>query len=252
MNLCYTTFSIVARDPSTGQLGIAIASRPVCVGSLCPVIQHGLGAVVTQAWTNPYLPARVFERLALGAGVADALDEIMAEEPDADLRQVGVVDAHGRAAAFTGARTTPFSGHRIGDQVTVQGNMLASEAVLDAMLSTFEASSSELAGRLLRALAAGAASGGDVRGQRSAALKVFESEDYPLIDLRIDDHDTPIEALGGLWRVFEKDMLPYRRAQPTRENPRGRFEDVRTAFLPSPAGATGSSGTIRPLRPRAR
>lgn len=232
MTLCHSTFSIVARDPGSGQLGIAIASRPMCVGSLCPAIRTGVGAVVTQAWTNPYLPGRVFERLEAGASAAGALEQVMAGEPDHELRQVGVVDALGRAAAFTGSRTTAAAGHRIGDQVTVQGNMLASEAVLEGMLAAFEQARSELAGRLLRALAAGAAAGGDARGQRSAALKVVESEDYPLIDLRVDDHERPVEELGRLWRAFERELLAYRRAQPTRANPRGRFDEVRQAMLP--------------------
>lgn len=233
MTIPYTTFSIVARDPGSGQLGVAIASRPMCVGSLCPAVRAGVGAAVTQAWTNPYIPSRLFARLEAGSDAPTALADTMAEEVDAGLRQVAVVDARGRTAAFTGDGTTPAAGHRIADQVAVQGNMLPSEEVLNRMLDGFFADEVGFAGRLLRALAAGAAAGGDARGERSAALRIVEDEAYPLVDLRVDDHDRPVEELGRLWRVFERDLLPYRRAQPTRANPRGRFDEVRAALLPS-------------------
>jgi uncharacterized Ntn-hydrolase superfamily protein len=232
LTILHTTFSIVARDPASGQLGVAIASRPMCVGSLCPAIRAGVGAAVTQAWTNPMIPSRLFPRLETGTAPEAALALTMAEEVDAGLRQVAVVDVHGRSAAFTGSATTPAAGHRTADQVSVQGNMLAAEEVLDRMLETFLSAKESFAGRLLGAMAAGAMAGGDARGERSAALRIVEDEDYPLVDLRVDDHDRPLEELGRLWRVFERDMLAYRRAQPTRANPRGRFDDVRAALLP--------------------
>lgn len=204
----------------------------MCVGNLCPAVRAGVGAAVTQAWTNPLIPSRLFARMEAGTDPETALALTMAEEVDAGLRQVAVVDVHGRSAAFTGDDTTPAAGHRTRDQVTVQGNMLASEDVLDRMLDTFLSREGALAACLIRALAAGGTAGGDARGQRSAALRVVEDEDYPLIDLRVDDHDRPLEELARLWRIFERDLLPYRRAQPTRADPRGRFDQVRAAMLP--------------------
>lgn len=237
MSVRFATFSIVARDPASGWLGIGIASRPPCVGSHCPLIRPGLGAAVTQAWTNPYLSHRVMERLEQGAGAVEALDAVIAAETDAELRQVGVVDARGEAAAFTGAGTDPAGGHRIGEQVTVQGNMLADEAVLDAMHDAFVAARERpFPERLLAALVAGQGQGGDARGTRSANLRVLGEEVYPLMDLRIDWHEEPVAELERLYRVAERELFPFIGALPTRANPRGQFEAVRAQMSPPPRG----------------
>ena len=236
MAIRHGTFSIVARDPATGQLGVGIASRPPCVGSHCPLIRAEVGAAVTQAWTNPYLSHQVIERLERGVPANEALDAVMAPEVDADLRQVAVVDARGGAAAWTGGGVDPESGHRLGEQVTVQGNMLARAAVLDAMLQAYQDEPDRpLAERLLKALAAGAREGGDARGTRSANLRVLGEEVYPLMDLRVDWHEEPVAELGRLYRVAERELFPYIGALPTRANPRGRFETVRPAMSPKRA-----------------
>ena len=227
MSCAHGTFSIIAIDGSTGQLGVAIASKLPCVGSFCPVLRPGVGAVVTQAWTNPHLPYRVFERLDAGDDAERALAAVMAAEVEAALRQVGVVDGAGRAAAYTGAEVEPVFGHRIGQGSVVLGNMLPDEAVLDAMAERFAgAAASSLAERLLMALEAGADRGGDVRGTRSAALNVVAGEVFPLVDVRADDHDHPVAELRRLLVVASGDLARFIAAMPTRANPRGRFETV--------------------------
>lgn len=233
----HATFSIVALDRAAGQLGVAIASKLPCVGSFCPVVRPGVGAVVTQAWTNPALPYRIFERLAAGDDAEQALAVVMAAEVDAALRQVGVVDAAGRAAGFSGAGVEPAFGQRKGNGCLVLGNMLPDEAVLAAMDQSFAAAAGQpLADRLLVALEAGAERGGDVRGTRSAALKVVAGEVFPLVDLRADDHDRPVAELRRLLGVAAGDLARFIAALPTGTNPRGRFETVQDLRPEPPVG----------------
>lgn len=221
------TFSIVAHDGASGQLGIAIASKLPCVGSFCPVVRPGLGAVVTQAWTNPALPHRILERIAADDDAEQALAAVMAMEIDAPLRQVAVVDRAGRAAGFSGAEIEPVYGQRIAPGRVVLGNMLPDLAVLEATDHAFAAAArAPLAERLLLALQAGAQRGGDVRGTRSAALKVVGEEIFPLVDLRADEHEHPIAELRRLLDVVAGDFARFIAALPTRANPRGRFETV--------------------------
>jgi uncharacterized Ntn-hydrolase superfamily protein len=229
------TFSIVARDDDSGELGAAVVSKLPCVGSLCIGMRSGVGAVATKAWTNPAIPDRVLARLEAGEPATRALELTMKEEVDADMRQVGVVDRHGRAAAFTGPETDPWRGHRVGPGWSAQGNMLVGGAVLDAMAEAFERSREQVfAKRLIIALEAGCAIGGDLRGDRSAALKITGAEVYPLVDLRIEDHDRPVEELWRLYRMAERELFPFIRALPTHTNPHGHFEDVRTQLSPTP------------------
>lgn len=229
----HATFSIVAVDRGAGQLGAALASKLPCVGSFCPVVHPGLAAAVTQAWTNPHLPARVFARLDAGEPPATALRAVMDGEVEAGLRQVALVDIGGRAAAFSGAEVEPVFGHRVEDGFVVLGNMLPDLGVLDAMAGAFRAGPGEtLARRLLAALEAGAAAGGDVRGTRSAALLVMGEEAYPLVDLRADDHERPVAELARLYEAAARDLFPFIAALPTRANPKGRFETVRDALRP--------------------
>lgn len=228
----HATFSIVGVDRRTGQLGAALASKLPCVGSFCPVVREGLAAVVTQAWTNPYLPARLLERLETGEPPEAALKAVMAAEVEAELRQIAVIDIGGRAAAFSGAEVEPVFGQRCGDGCVVLGNMLPDLGVLDAMTNAFEDQADSLAVRLLAALTAGAEAGGDVRGVRSAALLVMGEEAYPLVDLRADDHAEPVRELRRLHDAALRDLVPFIAALPTRANPKGRFETVRAALRP--------------------
>lgn len=230
-----TTFSIVARDHASGHLGAAVVSKLPCVGSLCIGMRAGIGAVATQAWTNPAIPDRLLARLEAGEPVTRALELTMKEEVDAYMRQVGVVDRHGRAAAFTGTETEPWRGHKVGEGWSVQGNMLVGRVVLDAMAEAVQRTTEQaFAERLILVLEAGCEIGGDLRGDRSAAVKVMGEEVYPLVDLRIEDHDHPVEELWRLYRMAERDLFPFIRALPTHTNPHGHFEDVRAQLSPTP------------------
>jgi uncharacterized Ntn-hydrolase superfamily protein len=232
MNL--NTFSIAARDPANGLLGIAVSTKVPAVGGICPFIRFGVGAVSTQAWVNPYLGPRILDRLAAGETAADALERVMAAEPDRALRQVGVVDAAGRSAAFSGAETDTWTGHRTGPDYSVQGNMLVGEDTVEAMTETFlgAADVTALGERLLRALEAGQAAGGDRRGRQSAALLVRGPEIYPVVDLRVDEHADPVAELRRIHEVAKRELFPFLAVLPTRDNPRGNFDKVRAAMAP--------------------
>lgn len=195
------TFSIVARDPQTGALGIATATAGPMVGALVPHGRSGLGAAATQAMTNPYL---AIDTLALleSQGAEVALQTALARDSGASQRQIIVVDAHGMAAGWTGADCFPYAGHLTAAGVAVAGNMLAGPAVLDDMLAGYQGDHpSGFAARLLRGLQAGAAAGGDSRGLGSAALRVYTTQAYPDLDLRIDASAEPMAALEQLFAL---------------------------------------------------
>lgn len=206
------TFSIVAADPETGEVGCAVQSKYFAIGAVTPWVRAGVGAVATQAMG---VVARNGERAlsALAAQVdpAAALEQALAEDDDRELRQLGAVAADGRAAAFTGRDCIEWAGHLVGDGFAVQGNMLAGAEVLAAMRSAFLETSAPLPERMLAALEAGQAAGGDRRGQQAAALVVEQlgaAEQWRegidrICDLRVDDHREPIvelRRLVTLWR----------------------------------------------------
>tara|TARA_R110002020_G_scaffold6321_16_gene26641 strand:- start:1544 stop:2206 length:663 start_codon:yes stop_codon:yes gene_type:complete len=195
------TFSIVARDPLTGALGIATATAGPMVGALVPHGRSGLGAAATQAMTNPYL---AIDTLALleSQGAEAALQAALARDSGASQRQIIVVDAHGMAAGWTGADCIAYAGHLTAAGVAVAGNMLTGPAVLDDMLAGYQGGQpSGFGARLLRALLAGAAAGGDSRGIGSAALRVHGREAYADLDLRVDAADHPLAALEQLFAL---------------------------------------------------
>lgn len=227
------TFSIAARAPETGFFGTAVSTKVPAVGSLCPFIRHNVGAVCTQAWVNPSLGPRILDQLEAGLSAKDALAAVMASEVDRDIRQVGVVDQAGRAAAFTGGATDAWTGHRTGENYSVQGNMLVSAVTVDAMAGTFEASAGQdLAERLMRVLEAGQAAGGDRRGRQSAALLVRGPEVYPLVDLRVDEHPDPVAELRRVFEVAKRELFPFIAALPSRAKPAGDFARIRAAIAP--------------------
>lgn len=228
-----STFSIVARCARSGELGVAVSTKVPAVGSLCPFARSRVGAVSTQAWVNPYLGPRVLETLGSGLAADAALERVLESESDREMRQIGVVDAAGRAAAFTGSETDPWTGHFVGPDCAVQGNMLVGEETLLAMRDAFGRSGSEaLAERLLRALEAGQAAGGDRRGRQSAALLVVGEEDYPLVDLRVDENADPVRELRRVFEVARRELFPLVAVLPTKRNPRGDFASVRAAVAP--------------------
>ena len=231
MNL--TTFSISARCARTGELGVAVSTKVPAVGSICPFVRPGVGAVSTQAWVNPYLGRRILEELAAGRSAPEALARVLEHEVDREIRQVGVVDARGGSAAHTGDETNAWAGHHTGRDFSVQGNMLVGENTVEAMAEAFEGSLERpLHERILLALEAGQAAGGDKRGRQSAALVVFGAEDYPIADLRADEHPDPVAELRRIYEVAKRELFPFIAALPTRANPRGDFASVRAAIAP--------------------
>jgi uncharacterized Ntn-hydrolase superfamily protein len=201
------TYSIVARDPETGQLGVAVQSCAWGTGAIVPWVEAGVGAVATQAFAETAYASRVFERLRAGASAADALAAAVAQDGGAAVRQVGVVDARGGVAAHTGDSTVPEAGHRLGDGYAVQANMMLRSTVPDAMADEFERSSGDLATRLLAALDAAEAEGGDFRGRQAGAMRIVEGAlpDTPMhgvvLDVRVDDNPYPLDELRRLVRL---------------------------------------------------
>jgi len=206
-----STFSIVARDPETGDLGIAVQSKFLAVGAVVPWAAAGVGAVATQAWANPSYGAEALRLLGGGSTAQDALRALVDADEGHAHRQLGIVDAHGNAATYTGASCFDWAGGRSGTGYAAQGNILVGNATVDALAEHFEAASGPLAQRLMAALAAGQAAGGDSRGMQSAALLVVRAGggyggfNDRYIDLRVDDHPDPIvelERLLGLHRLY--------------------------------------------------
>jgi uncharacterized Ntn-hydrolase superfamily protein len=206
------TFSIVAFDPSNGDLGIAVASKFLAVGAVVPWARAGVGAVATQASANTRWGPRGLDLLKDGRDPRQAIQRLSDEDVQMDLpkRQVGIVDARGRAASFSGRECTEWAGSKAGQYFACQGNILSGPQVVDALASGFQNASGELAERLLAALADGQAAGGDRRGQQSAALLVVRADagyaggNDRYIDIRVDDHAQPIDELRRLlelWRA---------------------------------------------------
>lgn len=201
------TFSIVALDPETGDLGVGVASKFFAVGAVVPYAKAGVGAIATQSYANPTYGPRGLELLSAGLSPQGVLWRLLADDPNPEVRQVGIVDAHGRSANHTGSGCLPWAGGIVEAGFSVQGNLLAGEAVIIEMAEAFRRSRGELAERLLWALMAGEAAGGDKRGKQSAALVVvrqsggFGGFDDRYVDLRVDDHLSPLEELHRLLDV---------------------------------------------------
>lgn len=197
------TYSIVALDERTGELGVAVQTRWLAVGAMVPWARPGVGAIATQSFVDTRYGYAGLELLAAGRTPEAALAELLAADRDPGVRQVGIVDAAGRAAAHTGAECVFAAGHLVGAGVTVQANMMERPSVWPAMLGAYRAGAGDLADRLLAALRAGEAEGGDVRGRQSAALLVVPGTPgvHPWevrFDLRVDDARAPLEELDRL------------------------------------------------------
>jgi uncharacterized Ntn-hydrolase superfamily protein len=203
------TFSVVARCERTGQIGVAASTALQAVGKLACHAIANVGAIASQARLNPYLAYDGLRLLKLGASAEDALERVLAVEREPAHRQVGVVDSHGRTAAWTGGDTTHWSGQACGKEFSAQGNRLAGPKVLRRVVEAMnDLDDRDLAERLVRALQAGVAEGGDTKGERSANVLVFAEEEYALCDLRIDDHDDPMGELDRLYTLYEEQILP--------------------------------------------
>ena len=196
------TYSIVARDPDSGALGVAVQTCMFAVGAIVPWARPGVGAVATQAAGEPAYGPRVLDAISGGASAADALASAREMDPLAGFRQVGVVGGDGNVDAFTGEYCIGFAGHQLGDDYAVQANMMASPEVWPAMAAAFEGSSGPLAGRLMTALRAGESAGGDARGRMSAAMLVVDDAGT-VVNVRVDHHPEPLDELARLLRAQE-------------------------------------------------
>jgi uncharacterized Ntn-hydrolase superfamily protein len=212
-----STFSIVAADPEGGELGIAVQSKFLAVGSAVPWVESGVGAIATQAWANTTFGPLGLTLLRGGASPDDVRSALVAGDDGSADRQFGIVDARGRSSTFTGDRCIPWASGIAGENFAAQGNCLAGESVVSALASTFRETKGLLADRLMAALAAAQREGGDKRGQQSAALVIYKpgggysgfNDRY--VDLRVDDHPAPIEELA---RILELHKLYNFAAEP--------------------------------------
>ena len=203
------TFSIVARDPATGEIGVAVQSHWFSVGSLVTWAEAGVGAVATQSFVEPGYGMRGLDLMRRGRSAPRALEQLVAKDAMRDGRQVAMIDARGRVSAYTGKSAIASAGHRIGANFSVQANLMANDRVWPAMADAFEQTRGDLADRMLAALEAGQAAGGDVRGRQSAAILVVrgKSTGRPWIgrdrvfDLRVEDHPQPIAELRRLMQL---------------------------------------------------
>ena len=219
------TFSIVARCARTGQFGVAVSTKVPAVGMLCPFARAGVGAVATQSFVNPYLGIWGLELLSEERGAEEVKGLLLERDPDPAKRQFTVVDRWGGSAAYTGEESDTWRGHRTAEDFAVAGNMLVGEETLRVMAESFQSTgASPLIERLLLALEAGQQAGGDKRGRQSAAVRVVDKEEYPLLDLRVDEHREPVPELRRVYEVARRELVPLTSMMPTRQNPTGRFD----------------------------
>lgn len=254
------TYSLVGRCERTGELGACVASAVPAVGAVCLVPRPGIGIASTQSWVNPYLAHDALDRMArdagagagagtgAGAGAGAALDAVLAEDPAEGLRQIGLIGVTGPGAAHTGAGCTPCCGQVTGADFAAQGNMLTGQAVIDAMAAAFAADpDAALEERLMRALEAAQASGGDRRGRQSAALMVLNAEAYPRVDLRVDEDADPIARLRHVLTIATAQLAPFVAGMP-RRGAAASPPDPATVdmLLESPPDRPGGGGSAEP------
>jgi uncharacterized Ntn-hydrolase superfamily protein len=215
-------------------LGVALSTKFPAIGAISSWAHAGVGAIATQARTNPLLAIEGLDLLEEGLGAGDALRKLLARDNEPERRQLAIVDARGETAAHTGGATDTWCGHRTGENYAVAGNLLIGEETVTAMAETFEASSGQdFAERLLMALEAGQGAGGDRRGRQSAALYVVHTERYPYLDLRVDEHPDPVAELRRVYEVAREEMLPLLEALPTRSRPKVDLgEEIRGTLIP--------------------
>ena len=216
------TWSIIARDEPTGRVGIVVATRFFAVGAMVPYIRTGIGAIASQAFINPLYGPQGLMLLESGLGSEETVARLTAADAGRDNRQLHIMDRDGRFAAHTGAACIDWCGHAVRGSFSIAGNMLAGPAVLADTVAAYEAASAvPFARRLIAAMRAGEAAGGDKRGKQSAALLIHDGEDYPLYDLRVDDHADPLAELARLHEVARERWVHFRRWMPSREHPSG-------------------------------
>ena len=213
------TWSIIARDRASGQFGIAVASRFFAVGALVPRVKSHIGAIATQALVNAFFGTEGLQLLERGATAPDVVSAVTAADPGRDHRQMHVMDAQGRIAAHTGKACIDWCGHLAGDNVSVAGNMLAGASVIEDTAAAYERNAAlSLPRRLITAMRAGEAAGGDKRGKQSAALVICGDDEWPDLDLRVDDHLDPLAELERLERVSRERFVHFMRFLPSRRD----------------------------------
>jgi uncharacterized Ntn-hydrolase superfamily protein len=216
------TWSIIARDAATGEIGIAVATRFFAVGARVPYVAAGVGGIATQALVNPYYGIDGLKLLRAGRTPCDIVETLIAADAGHQSRQLHVMDAGGRIAAFTGNQCVDWCGHIKGDGFSIAGNMLAGDRVLDDTANAYIAGANlPFAQRLITAMRAGEAAGGDKRGRQSAALLIHGDEEWSALDLRVDDHPDPLAELERLEQVSRERWVHFRKYLPTRSHPAG-------------------------------
>jgi uncharacterized Ntn-hydrolase superfamily protein len=216
------TWSMIARDKATGQFGIAVATRFFAVGAHVPHIAAGIGAIATQALVNPYYGIDGLKLLREGRSPHDVLKTVTAADAGRETRQLHLMDAGGRIASHTGSECIDWCGHIEGNGFSIAGNMLAGARVLDDTAKAYVANEKlPFAQRLIAAMRAGEAAGGDKRGKQSAALLIYGDEEWSALDLRVDDHIDPLAELERLEQVSRERWVHFRKYLPTRNNPAG-------------------------------
>jgi uncharacterized Ntn-hydrolase superfamily protein len=216
------TWSIIARDDATGQFGIAVATRFFAVGARVPHIAAGIGGIATQALSNPYYGIDGVKLLREGRTPRDIVETLTAADAGRESRQLHIMDADGRIASHTGSECVDWCGHTEGNGFSIAGNMLAGARVLDDTAKAYIANQKlPLAQRLIAAMRAGEAAGGDKRGKQSAALLIYGEEEWSYLDLRVDDHTDPLAELERLETVSRERWVHFRKYLPTRKNPSG-------------------------------
>ena len=216
------TWSLLAHEPETGTFAVAVTTCALAVGASCPYLRAGIGVVSTQSITNRYLGPAVLDAMARGLSPAAAIEGALVGDEGRNLRQVHALDRHGRSAAWNGQNCVEWAGSRSGTGWSVAGNMLSGEAVVTDTVASFLARQElALPERMMQALQAGEAAGGDKRGRQSAALKLITTEDFPDLDLRVDDHANPLNEMERLLKLWRLTRAAGLRNQPSRAHPSG-------------------------------
>jgi uncharacterized Ntn-hydrolase superfamily protein len=237
------TFSIVARDPETGDLGVAVQSHYFSVGPIVPWAEPGVGAVATQSLVEVSYGPKGLQMMSSGRGAKQTLDELLSQDPNKEVRQVAMIDSHGDVAAWTGKRCIPAAGDHVGAQYSVQANLMSNDKVWPAMAQAYETTKGDLATRLLAALEAGQKAGGDIRGQQSAAIVIVKGKrstkpwNDRIMDLRVEDNPHPIAELERLvrtWRAYRNVDLGDAYATD------GKIEDAMKAYAEGARLAPGN------------
>ena len=219
------TWSLVVREPISGQFAVAVATKNFAVGCRVPFISSGIGAIATQALVNPFYGAHGLYLLEDEMEPNEIIAMLSEKDEGRDQRQVHMIDRHGRIGAHTGTACVDWCGHTSGENFSVAGNMLAGPDVIAETSKAFTANSSlPLPRRMIAAMQAGEAAGGDKRGKQSAALVIYGEEEWPDLDLRVDDHTNPLAELERLEKVSRERWVHFAKFLPTHKNPSGETD----------------------------